>query len=100
MARLLGQTMECFLPPTQGNCLCSYFNFLLLFDHYVQGIENQIFWSVMGYVLQIACCTLPPELPVYPAPPPPPRIITSATARHDTATKIVDYEQSLIFPQG
>ena len=95
MARLLGQTMECFLPPTQGNCLCSYFNFLLLFHHYVQGMENQIFWSEMGYVLQIACCTLPLELPEYPS-----RIITTETARHGTVTKFVDYEWSLIFPQG
>ena len=35
-------------------------------------MENQIFWSEMGYVLQIACCTLPLELPEYPLPPPPP----------------------------
>ena len=87
VARLLGQTMECAFPPTRGNCLCSYFSFLLLFHHYVQGMENQIFWSEMGYVLQIARCTLPPELPEYP-----PRIITPATARHGTATKIVVYE--------
>ena len=61
-------------------------------------MENQIFWSEMEYVFQIARCTLSPKKPEY-LPPPgrPPRIFTTARVR--TAIKVVDYEYAS-FSQG
>ena len=68
----LGQTMECSLSQTWGKSVCFYFSFLLLSVFFfvihpltlvVQGMENQIFWSQTEYLFQVACCTLPPELP-------------------------------------
>ena len=58
-----------------------------LLPRQIAHVPIQIFWSEMGFVFQVACCKIPPELPEYP-----PRIITTASARHGTATKIVDYE--------